>query len=202
MRIKYKDSSILKIHYCNFLIQKQWNLFVLSWVGFVIIFSPHLTNKKAFAQTAEHESSPQTSINSKPLKEDQIDFVESEQILSNTELWQGDGLRVDLAYVQAEVTGLNGSPNGLIQGIQIGIGTRLDPQWSLSGSLRYGVGRETLSGLNFSGLLSSIFHWYGLGLGLGIGVVGIDERPNARQEAYPTLSSEICLLYTSPSPRD
>ena len=198
MRISRKSLLILHDCYYFLLNQKLWSLLTVSWLSFMVLLSLHLTHKEAFAKSTENKSASQASVNSKPVKDNQIDFVESEQILSNTELWQGDGLRVDLAYVQAEVTGLNGSPNGLIQGIQIGIGTRLDPQWSLSGSLRYGVGREGLSGLNFSGLLSSIFHWHGLGLGLGIGVVGIDERPNARQEAYPTLSSEIVSSYTLP----
>ena len=116
--------------------------------------------------------------------------------MSNTQLWQSPGLRVDLAYVETQVTGLSGSPSGLIQGIQIGIGTRLDTEWSLAGSLRYGIGREALSGLNFSGLLSSILHWHGLGLGLGIGVVGVDERPNTRPESYPNLSNDILSSYT------
>ena len=182
--------------------------FKLTWtqlISLMIIFSIHLDlrlglasprNSTQASSDSELSHSSPTSPSTKTLPEDQIKFVESEQILSNTQLWQSQGLRVDLAYVDAQVTGLNGSPSGLIQGIQIGIGARLDTTWSLAGSLRYGVGREALSGLNFSGLLSSLFHWHGLGLGLGIGAVGIDERPNARQESYLNLSNDIVSSYT------
>lgn len=124
------------------------------------------------------------------------EFVESEQIISTSELWKEEGLRVDLAYFESKVSGLYSSPNGLIQGVQIGLGTRIDQQWSLAGTLRYGVGSEGLSGLNFSGLLSTVFHWYGIGLGLGIGLIGVEERFNARADQHQVLASEIVASYT------
>ena len=187
---------------------KQRRVFGPNWtqlIGLMIMLSIHLNLKSGLASPSSSDQASSDSgldhpspilSGTKTLQEDQIEFVESEQILSNTQLWQSQGLRVDLAYVETQVTGLKGSPSGLIQGIQIGIGTRLDTAWSLAGSLRYGIGREALSGLNFSGLLSSLFHWHGLGLGLGVGAVGIDERPNARQEAYLNLSNDIVSSYT------
>lgn len=105
-------------------------------------------------------------------------------------------MRVDLAYIETRVQGLNPSPSGLIQGIQIGLGTRLDSTWSLSTALVYGVGSEGLSGLNFSGHLSAIYHWYGVGFGLEVGLVGVDEREGARSERYPGLANEIVDSYT------
>ena len=123
-------------------------------------------------------------------------FVESEQIVETSKLWQDDGLRVDLGYFENTIYGLSGSPDGLIKGAHIGLGTRLDHQWSLAGTLRYGVGSEGLSGLNFSGLLSTLFHWYGLGIGLGIGVIGVEERVSARADLHQRLASEIVASYT------
>ncbi len=151
---------------------------------------------QALAQEPSHTQAQAQTQAKKNINEDKIEFVESEQILSTDQLWKSPGLRVDLAYVESYVTGLKGSPSGLIQGVHIGVGARLDPQWSLAGSLRYGVGSEELNGLNFSGLLSSVFHWHGLGLGLGVGAVGVDERRNARTDSYPSLSNDIVASYT------
>ena len=123
-------------------------------------------------------------------------FIESEQIVDKETLWEQDGLRVDLAYHQTTVSGLNQSPNGIISGVHIGIATYLDSQWSLDSSFRYGVGSEGLSGLNFSGLLSTLFHWHGLGLGLGIGVVGVEERSSNRPNLHEQLSNQVVASFT------
>ena len=125
-------------------------------------------------------------------------FVESEQLLSDRESWELSGLRVDLGSYQEFITGRSPAPSGSIKGVHIGVGARLDEEWSLSGALRYGVGSEGLGGLNFSGMVSGMYHRYGFGLGLGLGVIGVEEQPDTRPDPSPELANEIVASYTLP----
>ena len=69
MRISCKSLLIQQDSDYSLLNQKLWSLFTVTWVSFMILLSPHLTNKEAFAKSAEQKSASQTSVNNKPLKE-------------------------------------------------------------------------------------------------------------------------------------
>ena len=126
----------------------------------------------------------------------ELDFVESEQLLDHHALWRQDGFRVDLSYYSETINGFGEAPSGSTQGVHIGLGARLDEDWSISGTLRYGVGAEELSGLNFSGTLSTLYHLSDFALGFGLGVIGVEELEGARADKRPQLINEIVASYT------
>ena len=98
-------------------------------------------------------------------------------------------------------TGIESAPSSSIEGVQVGVGARLDPMWSVESALRYGGGSGERSGLAFSGLLSAIYHYRHLGVGLGVGVAGISELRDARLDPYGDLMSEVVASYTVASDR-
>ena len=198
----------MKTQYTMYLIL-IWGLWIsetsqVTWARPKVDSSSSIQKATAKPASANHDqmsqdqtNQPSSDSNTTPFKEPQ-DFIESEQILSTNDLWKQDGLRVDLAYYDATVSGFAERPSGLIQGIHIGVGTRLDESWSLDGVLRYGLGKSGLGGLNFSGSISPTYHIYGFGLGLGVGVIGVDEQSEMRRDPYPELNNEVVASYTLP----
>ena len=123
-------------------------------------------------------------------------FQESQEVFTDDEQWARSGFRLGLGYYQSTLSGFGASPSGIIDGVEIDVGARLDSAWSLSGALRYGVGSEELSGLIFSGMLTSAWHWGGLSLGVGVGVRGYIEQREARPNPHLSLMTDVIAPYT------
>ena len=125
-------------------------------------------------------------------------FTESDLILSDGARWRSAGFRLGLGYYQSVMRGLGSTPSGEVNGVEIGLSARLDPDWSIDGEVRYGLGGGGLGGLVFSGMLSGAWHWFNLSAALGVGVAGHIEQSESRPDPYPVLMNEVVASYTLP----
>jgi hypothetical protein len=126
-------------------------------------------------------------------------FQEGEALLTPTERWAEQGLRLELSYLQGEHTGLKGSPNAKLNGVEIGLGARLEPRWRLMGRLQYALASEGVEGLHLHALIEPSYlltSW--LSVGVMLGVAGILELKPARPDAGATLNDTIVATYDHP----
>ena len=129
---------------------------------------------------------------------DRIKFQDSVQLKSDSESWDLAGFRVSLTYVQGALDGQAQQPDFDTLGIEVGVGARLDQEWSLMTQFRYvGTFESDLPvGLRFSGLIMSSYHWKGLTWGIGLGVGSIVEARNVRPDSNPNDVNNLVASYT------
>lgn len=125
-------------------------------------------------------------------------FKESVQQMSVDEQWATSGFRLSLSYLYGGREGIAVKPGGSIKGVYIGIGARLDADWSVDGGLSYALISGDQSGLAFSGQLGPALHWGWASLGFYVGVMGLNEQRQSRPENHPSLSTEVVASYTLP----
>lgn len=119
---------------------------------------------------------------------------------SDRAAWRRDGFRLQLGAVFGDLEGLGGAPGGLLYGVVLRIGVRLDEGWSLLGSFHYSVASREggLSGLRFTGTLDPTWHvTRNLSLAVGLGFGGLAEGDTGRPDADPLMST-LETSYTFP----
>ena len=173
-----------------------WNLFG-STFGLAQEQTRSALSQTHTSQNREESTEPRTHYR----KMKRRPFKESEQLVSTSAHWHNPGFRLGLGYHQSAVSGLNTAPSGEIKGIEVHLGARLEEDWSINGDFRYGLGKGSLGGLIFSGILSSAWHWRDLSVALGVGVVGYVEQQDVRDHPYASLMNEVVATYTLPEHR-
>jgi hypothetical protein len=95
---------------------------------------------------------------------------------SDREAWTHPGFRLALGWAYGRMVGLDGAPDGRLQGPILRTGVRLDADWSLLGSLQYTVASGGLLGLRFAGTIEPTWHvTRSISLALGLGFGGLVE---------------------------
>jgi hypothetical protein len=112
-------------------------------------------------------------------QDEEPEFKPSLEVESAEEAWRETGFRVALGYVYDEVFGVGGVPAGVHHSAVLRVGPRLDADWSLLASFRYGVKLSgALGGLRFGGTIEPTYHLtdaWTLSIGAGIGGFVINE---------------------------
>lgn len=131
------------------------------------------------------------------VNEDELDFQESEELLSPSEAWQQPGFRVQLSVGYGGLIGVDGPPDGALLGVEVGVGVRLDPSWSLMAAIRYEGGFDPLGGFAFSTSFEPTWHlWEGLSVSIGAGIAGmIDTGPHPDPNGGDADSIPASLTY-------
>lgn len=107
------------------------------------------------------------------------------------EAWRESGFRVGLGYAFDEVFGAEGVPGGAHHSAVLRLGVRLDEQWSLLGTFRYGVRFSEFGGMRFAATLEPTLHlthaWtVALGAGIGGFIIGDTGEPLPRVQIVAT----------------
>lgn len=118
-------------------------------------------------------------------------------IESDEAAWQRAGFRVSLGYMLDGIVAVDGPPDGAVHTAILRVGARLDADWSLYATLRYGVRHSRPLGLRYSGTLEPTVNLTpNLSLALGVGVAGFvitdTEVPSPEPE------SGVVATYTLP----
>jgi hypothetical protein len=114
--------------------------------------------------------------------------------------WQKVGFRLGLGLAYGEFKGLGGAPSGRLLGVQLHVGLRLDPSWSIMSTFQYARVSTPggLSGLRFAGTIDPTWHVLpNLALAIGVGFGGIVEGRTSRMDVDP-LPSTLDTSYTFP----
>lgn len=120
-------------------------------------------------------------------------------IETDQEAWRRPGFRVSLGYMLDGLVGAEAAlPDGAIHTAVLRVGARLDADWSLFATLRYGVRHNRPLGLRYSGTLEPTVHLTDeLSLALGVGVAGFviteTEQPSPEPE------TRVIATYTLPN---
>jgi hypothetical protein len=112
--------------------------------------------------------------------------------------WRKAGFRLQLGATFGELHGLGGAPRGLVYGVLLRIGMRLDERWSMLGSLQYALASAPggLEGVRFMGTLEPTWHVSPhVSLAFGLGFAGLVERTTGRADPDP-LASTLDTSYT------
>lgn len=124
------------------------------------------------------------------------EFKPSLEIESPEEAWIESGLRVGLGYAFDRVIGDGVSPGGVHHSALLRLGARLDENWSLLGTFRYGVRFGPTGGLRFGGTIEPTWHVTDeLSLAVGAGIGGFIIPATGA----PTPTPQIVATYTVPS---
>ncbi len=115
------------------------------------------------------------------------------RIETDEEAWASSGFRVGLGYAFEGIDGGGDVPGGAMHAALVRLGVRLDEDWSLMGTLRYGVLPGTPPMLRFSGTLEPTLHLtdaltVSLGMGLG-GIVHPDTGARTPEPDDPLIAS-------------
>lgn len=93
---------------------------------------------------------------------------------TDAEAWRADGFRLSLGYTGDLSFGAGQVPGGYLHTVEVRVGARLDDDWSLLGTLRYGAQPGTPSVLRFSATVEPTLHLTdGLSVTLGAGLGGL-----------------------------
>ena len=120
---------------------------------------------------------------------DEVEFKRSLETETPDEGWQSAGFRLSLGYGYGFDIGLANLPDATVHSIVIRIGARLDAEWSLLGSFRYGIAGSGSAGRGFEGLAYAITldpTWHlpaGFELALGVGFAGVQGATS--EQPYP-----------------
>lgn len=117
---------------------------------------------------------------------------------SDRAAWLAPGFRLQLGALFGELHGLGGAPRGLLYGVLLRVGTRLDERWSILGSFQYALASATdgLSGMRFMGTLEPTWHVSRhVSLAAGVGFAGLVESRTGRDDPEP-LASTLDTSYT------
>jgi hypothetical protein len=119
-------------------------------------------------------------------------------VVSDDEAWAQSGFRAGIGYAFDEVAGLASAPEGAHHSLVVRLGARLDEDWSILGTLRYGVRPGRYPGLRYSGTIEPTLHLGGLDLAFGLGIGGyvISTTGEAGYDGGPLIAS-----YTVPDDR-
>jgi hypothetical protein len=115
------------------------------------------------------------------------------RVLSDEEAWSSGGFRVGLGYALEGLLAPDPVPAGVVHAALLRLGARLDADWSLLGTFRYGVLPGAPPMLRFSGTIEPTLHLgdalsLGIGLGLG-GVVHPDTGARTPEPVDPLIAS-------------
>lgn len=118
------------------------------------------------------------------------------------EAWRHPGVRVGLGYALEGVAGVEAAPGGVAHSALLRIGARLDPDWSLFLSLRYGVLPGAYPGLRYSGVVEPALHLFDhLTLSAGAGVAGFVYASTGRPTPEPQGGIVATLSVPASGPR-
>lgn len=113
------------------------------------------------------------------------------------ESWRRAGFRVSLGYMLDGLLAVDGPPDGAVHTAIVRVGARLDEDWSLFATLRYGVRHSRPLGLRYSGTVEPTVHLFdGLTLAVGVGVAGFVITET--EVSSPEPESGIVASYTLP----
>lgn len=117
---------------------------------------------------------------------------------TNEEAWRRAGFRVSLGYMLDGLVGLDEAlPDGAIHTAILRVGARLDEDWSLFATLRYGVRHHRPLGLRYSGTIEPTVHLTDeLSLSVGVGVAGFVITDTDAPSPEP--ESRVVATYTLP----
>ena len=105
---------------------------------------------------------------------DDVEFKRSLETETPDEGWQGEGFRLSLGYGYGFDDGLANLPDATVHSIVIRVGARLDVDWSVLGSFRYGIAEGELSALTYAITLDPTWHLpAGFELAVGVGFSGL-----------------------------
>lgn len=120
----------------------------------------------------------------------------------DAENWKHPGFRLQLAIGYGMLRGIQGAPNLNVLPILVRIGTRLDADWSIFGSLALAPIKATsgFSGLRFAGTVDPTWHATDhLDIALGFGFGGLTEGNTGRPEPNAEQRASLVASYTFPS---
>jgi hypothetical protein len=112
--------------------------------------------------------------------------------------WRKAGFRLQIGASFGELHGLGGAPRGLLYGVLVRLGARLDERWSILGSFQYSLASAPggLEGLRYMGTLEPTWHvTRNLSLAFGLGFAGLVEAPTTRSDPEP-LEDTLDTSYT------
>lgn len=124
---------------------------------------------------------------------DALDPKTSLRVVTDEEAWSSPGFRVGLGYAFEGLLAQDPIPAGVAHAALVRLGVRLDADWSLLGTFRYGVLPGAPPMLRFSGTIEPTLHLgdalsLGVGLGLG-GLVHPDTGARTPEPADPLIAS-------------
>lgn len=120
---------------------------------------------------------------------------------TDEEAWSASGFRVGLGYSFDGLWGGGDVPGGTLHSALVRLGARLDADWSLLGTLRYGVVPGAPPMLRFSGTLEPTLHLTeALSVSLGLGLGGLVHPDTGARTPEPTdpLIATLTLPDASP----
>lgn len=118
---------------------------------------------------------------------DAVDPKTSLAVLSDEAAWASTGFRVGLGYTLEGLLAEAPVPAGVVHAAQVRLGARLDADWSLLGTFRYGVLPGATPMLRFSGTVEPTLHvGDGLSLGVGLGLGGLVHPSTGARTPEPT----------------
>jgi hypothetical protein len=127
------------------------------------------------------------------------EFKPSLQIESDDDAWKEPGLRVGIGYAFDEVIGVDGVPGGAHQSVLLRLGARLDDDWSLMGTLRYGVHLANPRSVRYGATIEPTLHIVeGLTLSIGVGIGGFVISDTGAPTPHPDIIASLTLPSTHP----
>jgi hypothetical protein len=136
--------------------------------------------------TAEDEGTPKLSL---PTQADR-------------DAWQTSGFRLGIGMEYGRMIGLRGAPSGRLLGPVLHAGLRLDRDWSLLATFRYGSAAASgqLSALRFAGTVDPTWHVTpSLALAVGFGFGGLVEGNTSRAD-NPMQATDVSITLPSSDP--
>lgn len=118
---------------------------------------------------------------------------------TDEEAWRRSGFRVSLGYMLDGLLGASDAlPDGAVHTAVLRVGARLDADWSLFATLRYGVRHNRPLGLRYSGTVEPTLHLTDeLSLALGVGVAGFVITDTGASSPEP--ETRVIATYTLPN---
>lgn len=115
------------------------------------------------------------------------------------ETWRETGFRLGLGYAADAVFGGGGTPGGLHHSAVLRLGVRLDPGWSLLGTLRYGARFGLNGGMRYSGTVEPTLHVFdATTISVGAGIGGLVIPATGALTPSPELVASLTLPGTKP----
>lgn len=157
----------------------------------------------AFADDAKSTSNSERGTTSAAITTDEEGTPKlSLPTQADREAWQTSGFRLGLGMEYGRMIGLRGAPSGRLLGAVLHAGLRLDKDWSLLATFRYGSASASgqLSALRFAGTVDPTWHVTpSLALAMGFGFGGLVEGSTSRTD-NPMQATDVSITLPSSNP--
>lgn len=126
-----------------------------------------------------------------------VEFRVSLPTEEDTELWKQSGFRFQFGYAFGWLDGAGELPSAMAHEIVVRAGARLEPEWSLFGTLSYGFTDGEICGVRFIATIEPTFHPVPeLAIALGWGLGGFVETASTRPDPAPEQEESLVAPYT------